>query len=441
MACRIKKGRAALNDASTGSLIGILVFLILLSAFFSSSETAMMSLNRFRLKHLRKHHRGARRAARLLDRPDRLIGLILIGNNAVNILAALVAGIIFARWFGEEAGLWLTTILLTFIMLVFAEVTPKTIAALHPEKLAFPASRILKVLLFLALPLVVFVNWMTNALARLFGVEPTVAAGEQISPDELRTVVDEAGHLIPDQHQDMLINILDLEKVSVNDIMIPRHEIVGLDLEQDIDKLLRSILDSDFTRLPVYSGDINNVVGTLHLRRMNRVLRSGDQKVTKEAIKRFTREPYFIPENTPLTTQLVNFQKSRRRIGFVVDEYGEVEGLVTLDDILEEIVGEYTTNVDDSEEEFTRLSDVEILVDGRASLRDFNKISGWQLPTDGPRTLSGYMIEHLEAIPEGPACHQQGNLRFEVLEVADKVILKVRVWAYKANPKKEEDES
>ncbi len=433
------KGRAALNDASTASLLGLLVFLIFLSAFFSSSETAMMSLNRFRLRHLRKHHRGARRAARLLERPDRLIGLILIGNNAVNILAALVAGIVFGRWFGTEAGLWLTTILLTLIMLVFAEVTPKTMAAMHPERVAFPAARILKLLLFLFLPLVIFVNWMTNSLARLFGVDPTQVAREQISPDELRTVVDEAGHLIPEQHQDMLINILDLEKVTVNDIMIPRNEIVGLDLDQDIDKLLRHILDSEYTRLPVYYGDINKVVGTLHLRRMNRILRSGDHKVTKEAIKRFTREPYFVPENTPLNVQLINFQKLRRRIGFVVDEYGEVEGLVTLDDILEEIVGDYTTNVDEGDDEFTKLGDMEYLVDGRASLRDFNKITGWTLPTHGPRTLSGYLIEHIEAIPDGAACHQAGTLRFEIQEVADKVILKVRVWAYRLDAGKSGD--
>ena len=423
-----------MNDASTGSLIGILVLLILLSAFFSSSETAMMSLNRFRLRHLRKHHRGARRAARLLERPDRLIGLILIGNNAVNILAALVAGIIFGRWFGTEAGLWLTTLLLTLIMLVFAEVTPKTVAAMHPERVAFPAARILKVLLNLFMPLVVFVNWMTNSLSRLFGVEPTRVAVEHISPEELRTVVDEAGQLIPDQHQDMLLNILDLEKVTVNDIMIPRNEIVGLDLDQDVDKLLHQILDSEYTRLPVYCGDINNVVGTLHLRRMNRVLRSGDHRVTREAIKRFTREPYFIPESTPLNVQLVNFQKLRRRMGFVVDEYGEVQGLVTLDDILEEIVGEYTTNVDD-EEEFSRLPGGDFLVDGRASLRDFNKQTGWNLPTDGPRTLSGYLIEHIEAIPEGPVCHQADSLRFEILEMADKVVLKARVWATPSTPR------
>lgn len=430
-----------MNDASTSSLLLLLSLLIALSAFFSSSETAMLSLNRFRLRHLRKHHKGANRAAKLLDRPDRLIGLILIGNNAVNILAALVAGIVFARWFGEEAGIWLTTILLTLIMLVFAEVTPKTLAALHPERLAFPYSRILVILLHPASPvawLVVMVNWVTNAIVRLFGVNPTQVNGEQISPDELRTVVDEAGHLIPDQHQHMLINILDLESMTVNDIMIPRNEIFGLDLEQDIELLVKQILDSDYTRLPVYEGDINKIVGTLHLRRMNRVLKAGSTKITKEAIKRFTRSAYFIPENTPLSVQLVNFQKKKHRMGFVVDEYGDIEGLVTLDDLLEEIVGDFTTSVADSEEEFVQISDREYVVEGSSLIRDLNKEAGWKLPTDGPKTISGLVIEELEAIPDAPVCFSIGNLRFETLAISDKVIDQCRIWQYRG-PSSDQD--
>lgn len=432
-----------MNDASTGSLLIFLACLIALSAFFSSSETAMLSLNRFRLRHLRKHHRGANRAAKLLERPDRLIGLILIGNNAVNILAALVAGIVFGRWFGEEAGIWLTTILLTLIMLVFAEVTPKTLAAIHPEKLAFPYSRVLGILLHPLSPvswLVVMVNWVTNAIVRLFGVNPTEASREQISPDELRTVVDEAGHLIPDQHQHMLINILDLESMSVNDIMIPRNEIFGLDLEQDLDLLIRQILDSDYTRLPVFEGDINNIVGTLHLRRMNRVLRSGSEQITKEAIKRFTRSPYFVPENTPLSLQLVNFQKKKHRIGFVVDEYGDIEGLVTLDDLLEEIVGDFTTSVADDEEEIVQISDREYLVEGSSLIRDLNKETGWKLPLDGPKTVSGLVIEELESIPDAPVCFDLGNLRFETLAIGEKVIDQCRIWQFRGPSQDEPDQ-
>lgn len=422
-----------MNDASTGALIALLCFLIFLSAFFSSSETAMLSLNRFRLKHLKKQSRAAKRAAHLLERPDRLIGLILIGNNAVNILAALVAGILFARWFGQEAGIWLTTILLTLIMLVFAEVTPKTLAALHPERLAFPFSAVLALLLHPLSPafwLVIAVNWITNNIVRLFGVDPTALDKEHISPDELRTVVDEAGHLIPDQHQDMLINILDLEKMTVDDIMVPRNEIVGLDLEDDLEELTNAILSSEYTRLPVYEGDINQIVGTLHLRRVNRLMRAGGEQVTKEAIKRYTRKPYFIPENTPLTLQLVNFQKSKHRIGFVVNEYGEVEGLATLDDLLEEIVGDYTTTTADEVEEIQQLGEKEFLFQGSASLRDINKVTAWKLPTDGPKTLSGFLVEELEAIPDGPVSFQFKNLRFETLEISNKVIASCRGWRF-----------
>lgn len=428
------RGRAALNDASTGALLALLIFLIFLSAFFSSSETAMLSLNRFRLKHLKKQSRAAQRAAHLLERPDRLIGLILIGNNAVNILAALIAGILFARWFGPDAGIWVTTILLTLIMLVFAEVTPKTLAALNPERLAFPYSFILAILLHPLSPtfwLVVIVNWITNAFVRLFGVDPTALTKEQISPDELRTVVDEAGQLIPDQHQDMLINILDLEKMTVDDIMVPRNEIIGLDLNDDIENLTQSILNSDHTRLPVYDGDINKIIGTLHLRRVNRLMRTGGEQLTKEAINRYCRKPYFIPEGTSLTVQLVNFQKKKHRIGFVVNEYGEVEGLATLDDLLEEIVGDYTTSVADEELEIEKLSEDEYLVQGGASVRDLNKHSGWRLPTDGAKTLSGFLVEELELIPDGPVSYQFQNLRFETREIGEKVIESCRAWRFR----------
>jgi len=422
-----------LNDASTGALLALLAFLVILSAFFSSSETAMLSLNRFRLKHLAKQHSGAKRAARLLERPDRLIGLILIGNNAVNILAALIAGIVFGRWFGQEAGIWLTTILLTLIMLILAEVTPKTLAALHPERLAFPYSVVLSALLHPLSPafwLVLGVNWITNSIVRRFGVDPTKLSKEQISPDELRTVVDEAGQLIPDEHQDMLINILDLEKMTVDDIMVPRNEIFGLDLDKDIQTLVQTILESDHTRLPVYEGDINNIIGTLHLRRVNRLMKAGEDQITKEAIKRFSKKPYFIPENTVLSVQLLNFRKFRHRIGFVVNEYGEVEGLATLDDLLEEIVGDYTTSVADDEDEIHKVSEDLYLLQGGANLRDLNKIATWQLPTDGPRTVSGFVVEMLQAIPDGPVSFEHKNIRFEITEFSDKLIESCKAWRF-----------
>lgn len=417
-----------MNDASTGFLIGLLVFLIIVSALFSSSETAMMSLNRFRLRHLRKSNPAAERAAQLLDRPDRLIGLILIGNNAVNILAALVAGILFSRWFGVDKGVWLTTVLLTFIMLVFAEVTPKTIAAVHPERIALPMTRPLKILMWLFSFIVVFINWITNNMVRMLGIDPTKLDDQHMSSEELRTVVDEAGNLIPDQNQDMLLGILDLEKITVNDIMIPRNEVVGIDLESPIEELIKTITGSDYTRLPVYEGDINKIVGTLHLRKINRVLHGGENAVTKEAIKRFSREPYFIPENTALSVQLMQFRKHKRRVGFIVDEYGDVEGMVTIDDLLEEIVGSYTTSQAQEDSIIEQVSTDEYIIDGGVSLRDINKETKWSLPTDGAKTLNGLAIEQLEALPDGIVSFNiNDEYRMEAIELGDKVIEKIRV--------------
>jgi Mg2+/Co2+ transporter CorB len=397
----------------------------------------MMSLNRFRLKHLLKRHRAARRAAQLLERPDRLIGLILIGNNAVNILAALVAGQLGTRWFGEAAGLWLTTGLLTIVMLVFAEVTPKTIAAVHPERIAFPASRVIKVLSLVLYPLVVFINWITNALVKLMGIDPTKLDEAHLSSEELRTVVDEAGQLIPDQHQDMLLSILDLEKISVNDIMIPRNEIVGLDLDSPIEELQRIVLDSKYTRLPVYQGDINKVIGVLHTRSVNRILKDGQQALSVESIKRFSEQPYFAPENTKLSKQLLNFQKSKSRVGFVVDEYGDIEGLITLDDLLEEIVGDYTTSDADDDLLIESLGPNQYLIDGTALIRDINKETGWKLPVSGSRTLNGLALEQLEDLPEGAVSFNLGNYRAEATKIGDKVINKLRIWESKRSKREE----
>jgi len=399
----------------------------------------MMSLNRFRLRHLRKNNSAAERAAQLLERPDRLIGLILIGNNAVNILAALVSGILFTRWFGVDAGVWLTTLLLTFIMLIFAEVTPKTIAAVHPEKIAFPMSHFLKVLMWLFSFIVIFLNWITNNMVRMVGIDPTKLDDQHMSSDELRTVVDEAGNLIPDQNQDMLLGILDLERITVNDIMIPRNDVIGLDLENPIEDLVKTIVSSDFTRLPVYKGDINNIVGTLHLRKINRALQGGEGTFTIEAIKRFSREPYFIPENTPLSVQLMNFRKYKRRVGFIVDEYGDVEGMVTIDDLLEEIVGSYTTSQTEQAPVIEKISGSEYIIDGGMSLRDINKEIKWSLPTDGAKTLNGLAIEHLEALPDGVVSFIiNDEYCVEALSLGDKVIEKIRIVQLPKKPKPQE---
>jgi len=415
-----------LDDTPLWLLFSVLAGLLLLSAFFSGSETAMMSLNRYRLKHLRKRHLGARKAYKLLKRPDRLIGIILIGNNMVNILASAIATVIALRLYGD-AGIAIATLLLTLAILIFSEVTPKTMAALHPEGIAFTASHILRPLLFVFYPLVWLVNHLSNGLLRLLGVNTTKSLDVSLSKEEIRTVVDISSENIPD-HQDMLINILDLETVSVNDIMVPRNEIIGLDLELEVDQLLTTIINSGYTRLPVYVGNMNNVLGIIHVKTIARLLRSGSDSLTKEAIKRFTREPYFVPENTPLNKQLVNFQQAKRRIGLVVDEYGEIEGLVTMEDILEEIVGDFTTNrAEDEQEDIVALDKSMFDIDGSATIRDINKANSWDLPTDGPKTINGLILEHLESIPDGNVSFTIGRYRFETLELSEKMVVKVRV--------------
>ncbi len=414
-----------------GLLFSILAGLIILSAFFSSSETGMMSLNRYRLKHLVKNkHKGAERATRLLEKPDRLIGVILIGNNLVNILATSLTTLIAIRIAGET-GVIIASMILTLVILIFAEVTPKTIAALHPERIAFPASWVLRPLQVILWPFVWLINRVSNFLVRLFGVDPdNHNSDEHLNPDELRTVVDEAGDLIPDRHQGMLLNVLDLEKVTVEDIMIPRNEVIGLDLNDDISVLMQEIRASEYTRLPVFEEDINKIVGILHLRNSARFIHGDDTTVTKEAIKRFSSEPYFVPEATPLHTQLLNFQKAKTRMGMVVDEYGEVQGIVTLEDLLEEIVGDFTTNsAEEDHEDITKLEGDWYLIDGSASIREINRALSWEMPTDGPKTLNGLSVEYLENIPDANISYDIGQYRFATVEISDKRIEKVHVRA------------
>ncbi|HIX61370.1 MAG TPA: HlyC/CorC family transporter [Candidatus Halomonas stercoripullorum] len=415
------------NDLPLGLLFGLLFLLIFLSAFFSSSETGMMSLNRYRLNHqANSGDSRARRVLRLLARPDRLIGVILIGNNLVNNLAAAIATVIAIGFFGEVTGAAVGPLALTIVLLIFSEVSPKTYAAIKPERIAYPASLLLEPLLKLLYPLVWLVNAVSNNLLRLVGIKSIESGGESLTRDELRTVVHEAGTLIPHRHQAMLLSILDLENVTVNDIMVPRHEVVGIDLDDSLESILEQVRSSQYTRLPVYKGDINNIIGMLHLRNAARFLSA--EEVTKAAIVQEAREPYFIPESTPLHTQLLNFQKQKRRIGIVVDEYGDMEGLVTLEDILEEIVGEFTTDVAGQDQEIRRQEDDSHVIEGTANIRDINRTLGWKLPTDGPKTLNGLILEHLEAFPDGPASLQIGNVRMEILEVRDNLITEARCW-------------
>jgi len=402
-----------------------LVILLLISAFFSGSETGMMSLNRYRLRHQRKKSAGARRAAKLLAKPDKLIGLILIGNNSVNILAAIIANMLAIIYVGKEAAPWVATASLTILVLVFSEVTPKTIAAQNPEWFAFKASHILKPLLQLFSPLVWMVNTLTNGMVSLLGFDPNKDRDDGLDTEELKSLVDISGHKLSDTHQGMLRGILDLENTTVEDIMIPRNEVKGLDLEENIGDLMNSILDSEYTRQPIYEGDINNIIGIFHGRKANHLLRS--KKVTHNAIKRFAEEAYFIPESTTLTKQLLNFRQTKNRFAVVVDEYGEMQGLVTLEDILEEIVGDFTTNTADEVEDVIARSDGSYEIDGAATIREINKTTGWTLPTDGPKTLNGLALEQLQSIPDGNVSFLVEDYRFETEKINGTMVKKVCV--------------
>jgi len=414
-----------LNDAPLGLLFFILATLILISGFFSSSETSMMSLNRYRLKHLRTQgHRGARRASQLLERPDRLIGLILIGNNLVNILASAIATVIAIRLYGD-AGIAVATVLLTIVVLIFAEITPKTVAALHPERLAFPFSFVLLPLMRLFMPLVIAINAVTNGILKLMGFKPDMQEGEALTQEELRTIVTESGSMIPGRHRRMLVNILDLEQVTVNDIMVPRNEVYGIDLDDSDEVIMQCLQESTHTLLPVWHEDINDIRGVLHMRNLSRVFRSDG--LCREALIKEVETPYFVPENTPLHTQLRQFQQKKLRMGIVVDEYGDLMGLVTLEDILEEIVGEFTSNLIEESEELHALGDGSAICSGTISIRELNRQRGWDLPTDGPKTISGLALEALEAFPSGHVVVQIPGYWLEVLEIEGNLISKVKI--------------
>ncbi|MCP5196820.1 MAG: HlyC/CorC family transporter [Gammaproteobacteria bacterium] len=417
-----------MDDFHIGILGVALVLLIGCSAFFSSSETGLMTLNRYRLRHRAKAgDKAAQRTSKLLERPDRLIGIILLGNNFINVLASSLATIIAIHFLGE-AGIAVSTIALTLVLLVFGEVAPKTLAALHPERIAFPASAVLGPLLKTFYPLVWLTNTVANSLLRLFRVAIQTSAQHSLSAEELRTVVLEAGVMIPKRHQTMLLSILELEEITVEDIMIPRNEVAGLDLEDDWEAIIAQLTQSPYSRLVAYRDTIDQAVGFLHLRRvLNLMAQKPDFNRTD--LEGLIREPYFIPEGASLTRQLVNFQQLRRRVGLVVDEYGDVMGLVTLEDILEEIVGEFTTDpAAAGNRNLTPRADGGYVVSGRTSIRSLNRLLDWKLPTDGPRTLNGLIMEHLEAIPEPGARLILAGHPTEIIEITGNRVKIVVIW-------------
>lgn len=385
-----------------------------------------MSLNRYRLKHLAdKNHGGARRAMELLGDPDKLISLILLGNNFINILITQLATYIGYRVYGD-AGIAIATGLLTLVLLLFAEVTPKTLAANKPESIAFPAAYVYKPLSRLLSPLVWVINWLSKLLLAPLRSREQSKTNDALTSDELRVAVNETHGLIPDSHRDMLLSILDLEKVTVDDIMVPRNEIIGIDLEDSWNDTLKQLTSLSYSRIPIFSGNIDNLLGIAHLRKILPLLM--DDEFDADGLKKLTRRSYFIPEGTPLTTQLINFRKNKRRMGFVVDEYGDIQGLVTIEDILEEIVGEFTTDPTALHQPFYRDDDGSFLIDGSTHIRDINRNLSVNLPSKGPRTLNGLILEHMEFIPESGTSLKINHYPIEIMQVKNNMVKTARLF-------------
>jgi Mg2+/Co2+ transporter CorB len=404
-----------------------LALLLVLAAFFAGSETALMSLNRYRLRHqANAGNRGARLAETLLAKPDRLIGLILLLSTIANVTAPMLVGFIALRLGGEfmVAG---GAVTLTLVLLIFCEVAPKTYGAVHPERLALPAAYVYTPLLLVLYPFVWATNLLANGVLRILGSSQQQVSNS-LSSEELRTVVAEAGAMIPHRHQQMLVSILDLENATVEDIMVPRNEIIGIDVDDDWDKVLEQLRQSQHTRLPVYEGEIDHIIGVLHMKRVVHELARGrlDRDGLIEASN--SRDAYFVPSGTTLNTQLLNFQRDRRRMAFVVDEYGDIQGLVTLEDILEEIVGEFTTDpATMMHKDVRREADGSYVANASTTIRALNRSMRWKLPTDGPKTLNGLIVEFLETIPEPGTTLKLADYMLEVLQTGENAIKTVRI--------------
>jgi len=421
-----------LQDIPLPWLAAVLVLCIALSAFFSSTETALMSINRYRLRHrAREGSRGARAAELLLETPDRLIGLILILNNFVNSAAAAIVTVISLQLGGEGAAA-IAVGIFTVVLIIFGEVAPKTFGALYPERLALPAALAYRWLLRVFYPVVWVVNLVANGVLRLLGISREKASSTSLSQEELRTVLAEAATVIPHRHQRMLMSILDLERISVEDIMVPRNEISGIDINDEWETIAGQLREIRHTRIPVYDGSIDNLIGILHMKKVARLFARGDFDVDDLVTLAKAREPWYVPEGTSLNRQLLNFQRQRRRMAFVVDEYGDVQGLVTLEDLLEEIVGEFTTDTSSLHKDVHREKGDSFVVNASASVRTLNRRMGWTLPTTGPRTLNGLIIEHLETIPEAGTSLRIEDYSIDVLQTGDNAVKTVRLKPIRA---------
>ena len=422
-----------MDSISTSTLFSILAVLLLLSGFFSASETAMMAINRYRLKHQAEQgFRGARLTLALLSQTDKLLGVILLGNNLINTGAATLSTLIAIRLFGQgEIILFAATSLLTFFILVFSEVTPKVIGASYPERIAYPASFVLTPLLRLAYPLVWFVNLFVQGLLKLLRIKPRQdEGGNMLGLEELRTVVLESAKLLPREHRRILLNILGLESITVDDVMTPRNQIETIDLADEPDKISRQIATSHHTRLLVYEDSLDRIIGILHVRRILHAMASDE--FTHEAVREILQEPYFVPAGTPLFKQLRQFQENQKRLALVVDEYGELQGLVTMEDLLEEMVGEFTTQAPAQTGWLRQMEDGSWLVEGSALVRHVNRKLGLDFPLDGPKTLNGLLLEYLEDIPEAGVSVKIGDIPIEIVQTQDRAVKVARIEALAA---------
>jgi len=416
-----------LQDIPLPWLTGILVLLLALSGFFSSTETALMSINRYRLRHrAREGSSGAKAAEKLLEAPDRLIGLILVCNNFVNSAAAAIVTVISLQ-LGGEAYAAIGVGIFTVVLIIFGEVAPKTFGALYPERLALPAALIYRVLMKVLYPVVIATNVVANGVLRLLGISREKASATSLSREELRTVVAEASTVIPHRHQRMLMSILDLERIHVEDIMVPRNEIAGIDVTDEWEDILDQLRDSRHTRIPVYDGSLDELVGILHMKKVARLMARDEFDREQLVALARSREPYYVPEGTSLNTQLLNFQRQRRRVAFVVDEYGDVQGLVTLEDLLEEIVGEFTSDTSSLHKDVHKEKGGSFIVNAAASVRTLNRKMGWSLPTSGPRTLNGLIVEYLETIPEAGTSLRINDYAIDVLQTGENAVKTVRL--------------
>ena len=400
-------------------LVASILILLFLSAFFSSSETGMMALNRFRLKHLIKQKdKSAIRANKLLQRPDRMLGIILIGNNFVNILAAALTTILCLRLFGDS-GVFIGSIILTMIVLIFAEVTPKTFAANYAEKVALPASIILKFLQKILYPLVWIVNFFSNSILKLFGVEEK-QSDDDLSPDELKSILENSGDLIPSRYQEMLLSVLELDKISIDEVMIPKNEVIGIDLSKDINEIKSFLESSKKEFFPIFDQNLDDIKGIIDLYGINSFLSSN--KHDKDSLLDNSEEVYFALENTSLNIQLNNFQKDKKKVAIVLDEYGSVKGIIDIKDILEEIVGELADPHDEAKVDIKKQKDGSYLIDASISVREINKRLGWNLPLSGPKTLNGLILENTETIPEANISLEIENYLIETILIKDNMI-------------------